>query len=197
MPRASNDHLGPAPRDVTFLLGVEPGEDVLIRDRIMGDVAVGEAMQLATSFLPAALARGARLAERATGPGGVYDLLEDMGHHALACEESVGARMPTPAEAGRLGLPKGIPLLRIVRTTTGPDGTVLEVNDTLMSADAFEVGYSVTRPPPPNCPAEPTTSVLADVDQGGVSVLDASPGTEARDSAALSGAAGPDGRNRG
>ena len=36
-------------------------------------------------------------------------------------------------------------LLRIVRTTTGPDGTVLEVNDPRMSADAFEVGYSVTR----------------------------------------------------
>jgi GntR family transcriptional regulator len=55
--------------------------------------------------------------------------------------------MPTPAEAGRLNLPKSIPLLRIVRTTTSPNGTVLEVNDTRMSADAFEVGYSVTRHP--------------------------------------------------
>ncbi|MEH0416005.1 GntR family transcriptional regulator [Streptomyces sp. B21-083] len=138
---------GPAPRDVAVLLGAGQDEDVLIRDRIMGDTTVGKAMQLATSFLPAAVARGTRLAERDTGPGGIYDLLEDMGHRPLAWEESVGARMPTPAEAGRLGLPKGIPLLRIVRTTTGPGGTVLEVNDTRMSADAFEVGYSVTRHP--------------------------------------------------
>jgi hypothetical protein len=114
-------------------------------------------MQLATSFLPAAVACGTRLAERDTGPGGIYDLLEDMGHRPLAWEESVGARMPTPAEAGRLGLPKGIPLLRIVRMTTGPDGSVLEVNDTRMSAEAFEVGYSVTRHPS----AEPTPSVPA------------------------------------
>jgi len=87
-------------------------------------------MQSATGFLPAAVACGTRFTERDTGPGGMYDLLE----------ESVGARMPTPAEAGRLGLPKDIPLLRIVRMTTGPDGSVLEVNDTRVSAEAFEVG---------------------------------------------------------
>ena len=138
---------GPAPRDVAALLGVEPDAEVLVRDRVMGDVDTREPMQLATSFLPAALTRGTRLAERDTGPGGIYDLLEAMGHHPLAWEESVGARMPTPAEAALLGLPKGVPLLRIVRTTTGPAGTVLEVNDTRMSADVFEVGYSVTRHP--------------------------------------------------
>jgi GntR family transcriptional regulator len=99
------------------------------------------------SFLPAALARGTRLAERDTGPGGIYDLLEEMGHRPLAWEESVGARMPAPTEAALLGLPKGVPLLRIVRTTTSPDGAVLEVNDTRMSADVFEVGYSVSRHP--------------------------------------------------
>lgn len=138
---------GPAPRDVAALLGVTPGEDVLIRDRIMGEVSTGTPIQVATSFLPAALARGTQLAERETGLGGIYDLLEGMGHGLLAWEETVGARMPTPVEAERLGLPKGVPLLRIVRTTVNPDGTVLEVNDTRMSADAFEIGYTVTRHP--------------------------------------------------
>jgi GntR family transcriptional regulator len=143
---------GPAPRDVAAVLGVAPGEDVLIRDRIMGDATAGRPMQLATSFLPAAIARGTQLAERDTGPGGIYDLLEDMGHHPLAWEETVGARMPTPAEAERLAVPKGIPLLRIVRTTTNPSGTVLEVNDTRMSADAFEIGYTITRHPSAELP---------------------------------------------
>ncbi|QHC23359.1 GntR family transcriptional regulator [Streptomyces sp. GS7] len=138
---------GPAPRDVAVLLSAAPGEDVLIRDRIMGDVAARKPMQLATSFLPATLSRGTQLAERDTGPGGIYDLLENMGHGPLAWEETVGARMPAPAEAERLGLPKGIPLLRIVRTTKSPDGTVLEVNDTRMPADTFEIGYSITRHP--------------------------------------------------
>lgn len=136
---------GRPPKDVALMLGVEPDEDVLIRDRVMGDAAAGKPMQLATSFLPARVARGTRLAERDTGPGGIYDLLEEMGHRPLIWEESVGSRMPTPVEAGRLHLAKGVPLLRIVRTTTSPDGTVVEVNDTRMSADEFEVGYSVTR----------------------------------------------------
>ncbi|MEV4232826.1 hypothetical protein AB0J81_38350 [Streptomyces bobili] len=32
-----------------------------------------------------------------------------------------------------------------MRATTNPDGTVVEVNDTRMSADESEVGYSVIR----------------------------------------------------
>ncbi|MFG2960823.1 GntR family transcriptional regulator [Streptomyces sp. NPDC048291] len=136
---------GRPPKDVALMLGTQPDEDVLVRDRIMGDPTADRPMQLATSFLPAAVARGTRLAERDTGPGGIYDLLEEMGHHPLTWDETVGSRMPTPTEAERLHLAKGVPLLRIVRTTTGPDGTVVEVNDTRMSADDFEVGYSVTR----------------------------------------------------
>ncbi|MFD3959650.1 GntR family transcriptional regulator [Micromonospora tulbaghiae] len=138
---------GRPPKDVALMLGGGPDDDVLVRDRVMGDPETGRAMQLATSFLPAAIARGTQLAEGDTGPGGIYDRLEEMGHSPLAWEETVGSRMPTPAEAERLHLAKGVPLLRIVRTTTGPDGTVLEVNDTRMSADEFEVGYPVTRHP--------------------------------------------------
>lgn len=118
---------------------------MLLRDRIMGHPDTRQPMQLATSSLPAAVARGTRLAEADTGPGGIYDLLEGMGHRPLVWEESVSSRMPTPIEAARLGVAKGVPLLRIVRITAGPDGTVLEVNDTRMSADAFEIGYAVTR----------------------------------------------------
>ncbi len=52
-----------------------------------------------------------------------------------------------PARVARLALVKGVPLLRIVRTAAGPDGTVLEVNDTRMSAEEFEIGYSIIRHP--------------------------------------------------
>lgn len=44
-------------------------------------------------------------------------------------------------------LPKGVPLLRITRTTSSPNGTVLEINDTRMSADTFDIGYTLTRHP--------------------------------------------------
>ncbi|MGC5365645.1 GntR family transcriptional regulator [Streptomyces sp. DT24] len=138
----------PAPHDIAALLGLpeeQERQDVLLRDRIMGEAATSTPMQLATSYLPASLARGTRLAEKDTGPGGIYNLLEHMGHSPLSWEEAVSARMPTPAESERLRLPRGVPLLRILRTTTGPDGTVLEINDTRMSAENFEIGYSLTR----------------------------------------------------
>ncbi|MEU5836338.1 GntR family transcriptional regulator [Streptomyces diacarni] len=140
-------NFGSAPREIAARLGLEDGDDVLIRHRIMGDSNAEVPRQLATSYLPAALARGTRLAETDTGPGGIYDRLEEMGHRPLSWDEAVTARTPTPAEAEALRLPRGVPLLCVTRTTTGPDGTVLEINDTRMNAEHFEVGYPLTRTP--------------------------------------------------
>lgn len=136
---------GPCPHDVAALLGVEPGEEVLIRDRVMGEPDTGAVRQLATSYLPATLARGTILAEADTGPGGIYDRLEDMGHGPLQWSEAISARMPTPVEAELLGLPPGVPVLRIVRLTQSAGGRPLEVNDTRLDADRFEVGYPLVR----------------------------------------------------
>jgi len=140
---------GAVPADLAPVLGVEAGTEVLIRSRVMGDPETQEPKQLATSYLPADLARGTQLAERDTGPGGIYDRLEEMGHRPLRWSESVSARMPSPEESEKLGLPTdvGVPLLRLVRVTTSPAGRVVEVNDTRMSAELFEVGYGIERSP--------------------------------------------------
>jgi GntR family transcriptional regulator len=55
--------------------------------------------------------------------------------------------MPSPEEAEALDLPAdvGVPLLRVVRVTTSPNGDVVELNDTRMSAEEFEIGYSIRR----------------------------------------------------
>ncbi|MGW4359460.1 GntR family transcriptional regulator [Streptomyces californicus] len=139
----------PAPHDIAALLRLPENDnhEVLVRDRLMGDPTTKTPTQLATSYLPASLARGTRLTQKDTGPGGIYDLLEQMGHTPLSWEEAVSARMPTPTETDRLHLLKGVPILRITRTTTGPDGTILEINDTRMSADTFDIGYTLTRHP--------------------------------------------------
>ena len=53
-PRVSR---GPAPYDIAALLDLQPGAEVIIRDRVLlGDPATGQATQLATSYIPAALA---------------------------------------------------------------------------------------------------------------------------------------------
>ncbi|MFD5898615.1 GntR family transcriptional regulator [Streptomyces sp. NPDC060366] len=135
------------PVDLAAMMGLGTGSEVLIRDRVMGDPETRKPKQLATSYLPADVARGTRLAEADTGPGGIYDRLEEMGHRPLHWREGVSARMPSPEEAQALNLPAdvGVPLLRVVRVAASPSGEVLELNDTRMSAEEFEIGYSIRR----------------------------------------------------
>lgn len=136
---------GAPPLDIAALLGADVGDEVLIRDRLMGSRDEDRAYQIATSYLPGWVARGTVLAESDTGPGGIYDRLEEMGHGPLRWSEAVSARMPTPEEVEALGLPPGVPLLRVLRTTSGSARRVLEVNDTRMSAELFEIGYPIRR----------------------------------------------------
>lgn len=120
---------------------------MLIRDRVMGDPETGMALQLATSYLPADLARSTRLGDADTGPGGIYARLEEMGHAPLHWHEAITARMPDPSEANLLDLAPGIPVLRILRMTSSDTGQPLEVNDTRLDAERFEIGYPITRDP--------------------------------------------------
>ncbi len=137
---------GPVPYDVAALLGIAPGQEVVIRDRIMGEPRTGNPAQLATSYIPSGLATELPvLAEPDTGPGGIYDRLEDAGYGPIQWTESITSRPPTPAEARHLRLPPGAPLLRIVRLAASPAGRPLEVNDTRMNADEFEITYPIRR----------------------------------------------------
>lgn len=137
---------GPVPYDIAHLLGVEPGAQVLIRDRVMGDATTSEPTQLAASYLPAGLVAVLPvLAQKDTGHGGIYDRIEEAGHGPLTWYETITARMPTPREAEILNLPPGVPILRIIRTAASPSDGVVEVNDTRMNAEAWEAGYSIDR----------------------------------------------------
>ena len=137
---------GPVPFDVAAQLGVAPGEEAVIRDRIMGDPQTGQPAQLATSYIPAGLARELPvLAARDTGPGGIYDRMEEAGLGPIEWTEAITTRPPSPAEADRLELAPGVALLRIVRLASGPAGRPLEINDTRMSGDEFEICYPLSR----------------------------------------------------
>lgn len=137
---------GPVPYDVAALLGLDAGAEVVIRDRVMGDPATGQATQLATSYIPAALAAELPiLAEPDTGPGGIYDRLEQAGHGPIQWTEAITARAPGTEEALLLKLPPGVPLLRIVRLAASSAGRPLEVNDTRVNAEEWEIGYPITR----------------------------------------------------
>jgi GntR family transcriptional regulator len=139
---------GPAPFDIATQLGVAPGEEAIIRDRIMGDPQTGRPTQLATSYIPAALAAELPvLGARETGSGGIYDRFEEAGYGPIQWTEAITTRPPSPAETTKLGLAAGTSLLRIVRLASSPAGRALEVNDTRMNGDEFEICYPLSRDP--------------------------------------------------
>jgi DNA-binding GntR family transcriptional regulator len=137
---------GPVPYDVASLLGVEPGTEVTIRDRIMGDPVSQQVTQLATSYIPAEIVTEFPVLRQAnTGPGGIYDRLKEGGQGPIEWREAISARTPMPTEARLLRLPAGVPVLRIVRLATSASGRPLEVNDTRLNAEEWEVGYPIAR----------------------------------------------------
>ncbi|MFY7068980.1 GntR family transcriptional regulator [Nocardiopsis changdeensis] len=142
----------PAPADIARLLDVAPATPVTTRTRLMGDPRTRTPVQLAVSYLhPDAVAELPVLAAPDTGPGGIYDRLEEAGHGPLEWAETITARAATAQERRALELRAGVPVLRIIRTTRSARarGPVVEVNDTRMSADRFAIGYPLERPPAP------------------------------------------------
>ncbi|QUQ70590.1 GntR family transcriptional regulator [Kutzneria sp. CA-103260] len=123
------------------LLGIDPGTEVTVRDRVMR--ADGLAVQLAVSRLPRQFTRGTLIEETNTGPGGAYARLEDAGHEFAPFEEIVRARMPSPEEASTLQLAEGVPVLHVTRIARNTDGVALEVNDMILAADRYELGYEI------------------------------------------------------
>jgi GntR family transcriptional regulator len=123
------------------LLGIEPGEEVCVRDRVMR--ADGLAVQIAVSRLPRKFTRGTAIEETNTGPGGAYARLEEAGHVFAPFEEIVRARMPAPEEAGTLQLPEGVPVLHVTRIARNTKGVALEVNDMVLAGDRYELGYEI------------------------------------------------------
>jgi GntR family transcriptional regulator len=136
----------PAPWDIAQSLNVPLGSEVVIRDRIVGDPGTGQARQLTASYLPLSIVRELPVLEQAdTGPGGIYDRIEESGRAPLTWHEYLSARAATAREVEVLKLTPGIPVQRIIRTSADPTGAVCEVNAISMPADQFEIGYPLQR----------------------------------------------------
>jgi GntR family transcriptional regulator len=98
---------------------------------------------MAVSYVPADIARGSRIAEHDTGPGGIYARLEELGHLLDHFSEEIRSRMPLRDEARALRLAPGVPVFRLIRTAIDTAGRPVEVCDTIMSSDAYVLCYEL------------------------------------------------------
>ena len=129
------------PAEVAGRLGVADDADVVVRSRRY--LLDGRPMETAVSYIPADLAAGTAIADPNLGPGGIYARLEEQGHTLARFTEDVSARMPTPEEARLLALRPGVPVFHLVRTAFDLDGRAVEVCDTVMAADAYQLSYEL------------------------------------------------------
>jgi GntR family transcriptional regulator len=128
------------PDEIVKRLQLEPGEQALIRRRRM--YANDEPMQLATSYIPWSLAEGTPMAERDTGPGGIYSRLTDIGHGPVRFTEDVSTRMPTPEEAEFLRLTPPQPVFFLVRVAFDANDRPVETCEHIMSGDRWQLSYT-------------------------------------------------------
>ena len=87
--------------DVAEQLRIEPGAEILVRERTMSDT--GEVVALATSYFPRSLTRGTVIETTDTGPGGVFSCLLRLGHDVVRHVEQVTVGVARDHEAHRFG----------------------------------------------------------------------------------------------
>jgi GntR family transcriptional regulator len=151
----------PVATHLADLLGIEEGAEVLIRQRLVGDIielAPGRKhlspQQVSTTVIPADIARPLKLDRKDTGMTGALGLLEKWlqedakdPEKRLHFEDVTYARFPTEAETAALQLGADVPALGIAVLVVDPrpGGRVLAVNDYVMDGRRWMVGHSLTR----------------------------------------------------
>ncbi len=129
----------PADDSVAVRLGIAPGAAVCVRRRRF--VLDGKPVLLSRSFLPADLVAGSAITRPDSGPGGIYARLAELGAGPVRFREEVRVRMPSTAEAERLRLLSGTPVILISRTAVTEEGRAVEVNEMTLDSSAYVLEY--------------------------------------------------------
>lgn len=132
----------PASAGEAALLALEPGQDVLVIERVR--TAEGKPVVLSRDLFPSRLVEGRDRVVQEMLERSIYDVLErDLGiviHHGVARFRPVRA---DHAVAGRLGVPRGELLLYLWQVDYAQDGTPVISSHEFHLADAFD--FTVVR----------------------------------------------------
>lgn len=125
------------PPDVAGILGTRAVQ----RTRLM--LAGDEPIELSTSFYPIAIAAGTPLAHKRRIPGGAPQLLAELGHPLAGnMVDQITVRPPTSAEVDILHLPRGVPVIRQLRTLRSTAGSVAEVTMMIKPGNRCQLEYA-------------------------------------------------------
>lgn len=97
----------------------------------------GMTYQLATSYIPADLAREAGVDQVNTGPGGSYQRLADAGRQPVRARERARARVVMPDEVEKLDISPGMSIVLIERVVWDREGRAVEVNEMILDGTKY------------------------------------------------------------
>jgi GntR family transcriptional regulator len=131
----------PAPSEVAQRLGLEEGQDVLMRRLrfVVDELPV----QLVRVYYEPGLIAGSQLERPIVIPDGVHAELRRLGVRVTRfVEDFMGARLPDPEEERALQLPSGVPVTRNIRTAYAGDQPI-EVLDTVSHGEVVSHRFEV------------------------------------------------------
>ncbi|MBA6439781.1 MULTISPECIES: GntR family transcriptional regulator [Streptomyces] len=131
----------PAPAVVARLLGLEDGDTVVVRRRIM--YLDEQPCELTDSYYPAHIAAGTGLAGTAKIRGGAVALLAELGHVGRRVREDVTARMPAAQERELLRTGAEEPVLCLERVMLDAHERPLQADLITMPAQRQRLRYEL------------------------------------------------------
>jgi GntR family transcriptional regulator len=131
----------PAPADIAERLAIPLDAPTVVRRRVLR--ADGVPVQLSDSYYPAELAAGTELAQPDKLRGYTLAALARLGIDVDRFHDELQLRMPTPDEIRALRLGKGVPVVRVLRTTFAADERPVEVADQLLAGDRHILSYDI------------------------------------------------------
>jgi GntR family transcriptional regulator len=129
----------PAPAEIADMLRIQPEDPVVRRTRHM--FASDRPVQLATSYIPLAVAGSEDIALPDTGPRGLYRRLAARGHHVSRFAEEIEARQPRREEALFLMLTEAQPVLEGARIVYDTDEVPVEAVINVFPSQQWRLSY--------------------------------------------------------
>lgn len=93
------------------------------------------------SYIPDDLARGTRITQIDTGPGGTYKQLAEAGHAPVRFREELRCRMASDQEVADLGLGGPAPVVDLTRYAYGERDDLVELNRMVLDASRYLLQY--------------------------------------------------------
>jgi DNA-binding GntR family transcriptional regulator len=129
----------PVPDEVAAELGLAPGTDVYVFERLR--YAETEPLALMHNYVPVSLLR---LSAADLEAQGLYNLFRGNGINLRVARQSIGARASTAAEARALTEGKGAPLLTMVRAAYDDQGRAVEYGNHIYRASRYSFDLTLT-----------------------------------------------------